>query len=93
MNSQKKTADKYQKFFNLMANKYDLILIESEMDEIIEVAKKVVELSDTPAEIEKEEIVKRYETFAKADTTPIFLKENVFKCMDEYARWYSRKTF
>ena len=47
---------KYQGLFNLMANKYDLILIESEMDEIIKEAKKVVELSDTSDEIEKKKL-------------------------------------
>ena len=153
MNSQKKITYKYQGLFALIAKEYKLYLSNYEIDKIIEEAKKVVGLSDTPDvvrslrhnlldkngwsfdyqfiqriahrarqyekgismedvdaillslaekvvklsdtsdEIEKEEIVKRYETFVKADTTPVFLKENVFKCMEEYAKWYSRKIF
>ena len=62
-------------------------------DALIEFNKLVeyVEGLKTDNEIEKEEIVKRYETFVKADTTPVFLKEAVFKCMEEYAEYIAPK--
>ena len=34
----------------------------------------------------KDEILERYETYVRANTTPIFLKENVLLAMDEYAQ-------
>ena len=34
----------------------------------------------------KEEILKRYETFVTANTTPIYLQKNVLLAMEEYAQ-------